>query len=337
MISRAQKIRLGLFIVICIIALFALLVAVLGSVLWSERDTYTVRYDISVSGLEIGAPVKYNGVRVGRVERIEIDPKQVSRTMVTLSLQSRTPVKENTRAVLNTQGITGLRFIELVGGTSDAPTLGRNSEIQPGTSVVDKLTGQAENLTDQAALLIAQLLELTGDRNREQVAGILEKGNKLLTDFDRLVVDSHTALKSLLEVLTLATNTMPATLEEIRLAAQDTQATMDTIKLAVQRSIDPNRITGLLAESRAAAEELKRRVGPAELGKTLQGLDAVLTKAGEVLGKVGMLVDRNREDIRTSLRELVETAENMKDFSRLIREDPSLLLRSQQRSDRSLP
>jgi len=337
MISRAQKVRLGLFVVVCAIALIALLVGVLGSVLWAERDSYTVHYDISVSGLEIGAPVKYNGVRMGRVESITIDPKQVSRTVVTLSLQSRTPIKENTRAILNVQGITGLRFIELVGGTSDAPIKERGGEILPGTSVVDKLTGQAENLTGQAELLIAQLLDLTGDKNREQVAGILDKSNKVLADLDRLVVESHTSLKNLLEVLSVASSALPPTLEEIRRAAQDTQVAMDTIKLTTQKSLDPGKINALIVESRAAVEELKRRVSVAELGKILLGIDGVFSRANELLGKMGMLVDRNREDIRASLRELVETAENLKDFSRLIREDPSLILRSQQRSERALP
>jgi phospholipid/cholesterol/gamma-HCH transport system substrate-binding protein len=336
-ITRAQKIRLGVFVLFALLILFGLLAAVLGSFLWETRDNYAVAYDISVSGLEIGAPVKYNGVRVGRVERIRIDPLQVSRTLVAFSLDAGTPVKENTRAVLNVQGITGLKFIELVGGTSEAPTLAPGAEIPPGTSTMDKLTGQAESISIKAELLINQLMALTGDENRALLTDVLERGGSLMNNVDNLIERNTGSVEELLKNLAGAADRLSGTLEEIRRAAQESREAVAAVRRAAEGVLDSKRVAGVLDEARGTLEDLHRRVGADEFGKVTAALHQLAQRTQALVEKLDLVVMRSREDVQASLRFLTETAENMRDFSRLIREDPSRLLRSQERRERVLP
>lgn len=337
MISRSQRLRLGIFLVASLGILLGLLVTVVGSSLFADRDRYTVRYDISVSGLEVGAPVKYNGVRVGRVESIAIDPLLVSQTVVTLSLQSGTPVKRNARAVLSVQGITGLKFIELVGGTSEAETLPVGGEIPAGSSIVDKLTGQAEAIAIKGEILVNQLLALTDDANRALVADVLERAGSLMNNTDEALKRNAAAIDKTAEGLAVASARLGPLLEEARLLVRDTRETVAALRKAALAVLDEKRLGVLVEQAQATVGELRQRVGPGGLGKITTLLEQLLQRSNSLAERLDMLVSSAREDLRASIRYLAETAENMRDFSRIIREDPSLLLRQRERRERVLP
>ena len=105
--------------------------ALIGGVLWiSSGRTYGTSFDLyhtymneSVAGLNLNAPVRYRGVDVGRVKRIALAPGNVEQVQVTLAIESGTPVKVDTVAILSTQGLTGIAFVDLTGGSRDAPPL----------------------------------------------------------------------------------------------------------------------------------------------------------------------------------------------------------------------
>jgi len=77
----------------------------------------------SVSGLSLDAPVKYLGVDVGKVSAITIDPSNSRQVLLRLQIEQGTPVKQDTEAVLKTQGLTGIAYVELSGGSLGSPPL----------------------------------------------------------------------------------------------------------------------------------------------------------------------------------------------------------------------
>lgn len=79
MTTRSQKVRLGVFVVVSSAIVIAVFITLAGIKLMEESDMYKVQFDETVSGLEIGAQVKYNGVRVGQVASITINPKKSPR------------------------------------------------------------------------------------------------------------------------------------------------------------------------------------------------------------------------------------------------------------------
>jgi len=116
-----------------LVGIFVLLLAsgLIGGILWfSSAKSYLQAYDLyqtymteSVSGLNINAPVRYHGVQVGHVQKIALDPNNVEQVLLTLNIDHGTQIKVDTKAVLRSQGLTGLAFIELVGGGRDSPLL----------------------------------------------------------------------------------------------------------------------------------------------------------------------------------------------------------------------
>lgn len=65
----------------------------------------------------------FRGVQIGEVRTITINPKNAEEVLVTIRVQENAPIKENTYAVIEAQGITGLSFIQLQGGTNEAQDL----------------------------------------------------------------------------------------------------------------------------------------------------------------------------------------------------------------------
>ncbi|MGQ0667800.1 MAG: MlaD family protein [Nitrospiraceae bacterium] len=110
-------------------------VAILGAVvtvavLWLGKTDYRGVYDRyeaymreSVAGLSVNSTVKYRGVDVGRVKDIALSPDNPEEVLLTLDIAHGTPIKTDTIAVLETQGLTGLATINLTGGSRDAPPL----------------------------------------------------------------------------------------------------------------------------------------------------------------------------------------------------------------------
>lgn len=103
----------------------------IGGVLWLSSDksyrkaydTYLIYMTESVSGLSLDAPVRYRGVQVGGVRRIDLEPDNGELVRLTLDIERGTPVKEDTVAVLEVQGLTGIAHIDLAGGSRDSPPL----------------------------------------------------------------------------------------------------------------------------------------------------------------------------------------------------------------------
>lgn len=111
-----------------ILVLGAVLVAIVlwfatGGAFQQKYDLYLAYEDESVAGLNLNAPVKYNGVDVGKVRAIQLAPGNPQRVNLTFAIEHGTPIKNDTVAVLKTQGLTGIAFVELSGGTQNSPPL----------------------------------------------------------------------------------------------------------------------------------------------------------------------------------------------------------------------
>ena len=116
-----------------VVGLFTLLLtsALIAGVLWLSAgnkyskvyDTYNVFMNESVSGLNRNAPVKYRGVEVGRVRQIELSKLNSEQVRIELNIEHGSPIKEDTVAIMKSQGLTGIAFIELSGGSNASTDL----------------------------------------------------------------------------------------------------------------------------------------------------------------------------------------------------------------------
>ena len=85
-----------------------------------ERAEYRVVFQGPVAGLRTGATVSFNGIRVGEVTAMQLDPNDPRQSLVTVSVENRTPVRSDTSVSLDYQGLTGIAVLALRGGSSSA-------------------------------------------------------------------------------------------------------------------------------------------------------------------------------------------------------------------------
>ena len=145
----------------------AVIVAVFGFVLWLNRttgfgaqDTYQVRFGGSVSGLQPGAAVLFDGMRVGVVSGVVLDPHDPRHVLATIAVASGTPVRQDTVAGIESQGLMGTAAVSLQGGSPSAlPLVGQSGE--PGTLVADPEAGRS--LTDMAGKVLKRVDAILGD------------------------------------------------------------------------------------------------------------------------------------------------------------------------------
>ena len=115
---------MGAFVLILGAALIAAVLWLASGGAWQKSYVlYRSIVDESVAGLNLNAPVKYNGVDVGKVRKIELDAVNPSRVNLLFAIEQGTPIKEDTIAVLKTQGLTGIAYVELSGGAVGSPPL----------------------------------------------------------------------------------------------------------------------------------------------------------------------------------------------------------------------
>lgn len=160
--SKPQKVRIALFAIAASVLLGLVLIVFAGLHFWKDRTRYYIVFDRSVYGLEKGADVFFNGVRVGTVEAIAIDTDDARLVRVDLAVDTSIPVPANAKAVLHYAGITGLKVIDLRAGTSSAPRLTEGSRIEQGESLFDQLEEKGNRIVDQTAELMERANSIVG-------------------------------------------------------------------------------------------------------------------------------------------------------------------------------
>ncbi len=163
--------------------------AVLVGILWLGKTDYRGSYDRyeaymreSVAGLSVDSTVKYRGVDVGRVKSITLRPDNPEEVLLTLDIVRGTPVKTDTIAKLETQGLTGLATINLTGGSRDALSLQAQTGqaypvIKTGPSLFFRLDEAVSRLLSEEGL--AQLL-VDLDSAAKGAAKVLDEDNRIL-------------------------------------------------------------------------------------------------------------------------------------------------------------
>ncbi len=124
--TRARYALVGLFILAVIAASFAFVYWLENKGGFGERDNYRVQFQGSVSGLGIGSSVLFNGLRVGEVTGLYLDPSAPDRVIATIAVEPNTPIRDDTRVGIESQGLTGGAALTLRGGTGSAPVAAKD-------------------------------------------------------------------------------------------------------------------------------------------------------------------------------------------------------------------
>ncbi len=176
--TRASYLLVGTFVL-------AFAAGLVVFVIWLAKfqfDTEFARYDLrftgSVTGLGTASPVRYSGVRVGEVIAISLSPDHPDEVQVTIEIDSKTPVRSDTVATLELEGLTGGLYVLLIGKSPEAPPLtaapgARYPVIASEASTLQQVIEGAPELVQKVDLLLARANDLLNPENRVSLANSL--------------------------------------------------------------------------------------------------------------------------------------------------------------------
>lgn len=248
--TRANNLLVGSFVLL-------ILVGTTVFFLWLAKfqfDVQFTRYDIhfsgSVSGVKVGSSVELNGILVGEVVGIRIDPDQVENVIVAIEVPAETPVREDTLASLQIAGLTGGVTILLAGGTQDAPPLApkpgeKRAVIASQASSLERFLEDAPELLQSLQLLVSRASALLSDDNQAAFAESLRNVSALTGALAARTDDIETLFTSAAQ-----------TMANLRDASDALKKTAGTINATVARN-EPE-VASLIGDLRKSATTMTR-------------------------------------------------------------------------------
>ena len=307
MVTKAQKFRLGIFITVISVLMVIFLIMVAGTKIMQKRDIYYIRYkDSSVTGLQIGGPVKYRGIGIGRVDDIYIDPENISDIIVTASIKSGTPIKGDMKASLIPIGITGLVQVEISGGSQEAELLEAGSFIMPGLSTFESISGKAEIIANKFELLLNNLNNITNEENKKRL-------NNIIANVDTIIDTNRSSVSNIIATLEIIT-------KDFEQIAMDTRSILDRLDKIVKSGQVEKIVTNI--------EKVTSELAESDLKQIMIDIHKLTVDANDAISHIDATHLESRQDLLDAIESLKETIDYLNDFSRQISEDPSLFLRS---------
>jgi phospholipid/cholesterol/gamma-HCH transport system substrate-binding protein len=181
--TRASYIVTGAFTLAVIAGVFGFLYWVQnGAGGGGEHSVYRVVFAGSVSGLRTGAAVLFDGMRVGEVTKLALDPRDPRRVEALIALDRATPVRADTKVTLAFQGLTGLADVSLTGGAPDAAGAGGLPTIYADANAGADLTQAARAMLGRIDTMVAENEEAmrASMRNVATVTASLVKNSQRL-------------------------------------------------------------------------------------------------------------------------------------------------------------
>ena len=310
MAGKRDQVFVGLFVIAAAAVLIGMVFAISGVFGRSEKTFHA--YFPFAGGLERGATVRYaGGTKVGRVEKLAIDPQNPAQIDVVFSVETNLPVKKDSHAKIMSMSPLGDNHLEILPGGAQT-ALAPPGSILPSDPYVDfnALTAQLNDLAPQAKELvqslndratelkvtIARVNDLLSDQNRANLSATL-------ADAHGMIAENRPQIKSTIQHL----DNVSQKLEPL---IQDLHNTADEANKALTH------LDEVLGENRA------------DVRQAVIKLRQSLTTLTDITGQLDQTLDVNSENIDELLDNFRRVSENLKEFTETIKKRPYTLIRA---------
>ena len=308
--TRREQAMVGLFVIVATVVLVATVFGITGAFGRTAKSFHA--YFPFAGGLEVGSTVRYaGGPKVGRIEKLRINPQNPGNIEITLAVQTDLPVKTDSHVRIMSMSPLGDNHLEIVPGSpqaelaKDGATLpaDRYLDLNAITERINDLAPEAQQLlhtlNDRATELkvtIARVNDLLNDDNRSNLSGTLAQAHQMLAE-------NRTAIKATIGHINASSEKLGPLLEDLRKTSAEANKTLD-------------HVDGLIGENR---EDVRKAV--VELRKSL-------TNVTDLTWRIDQTLDVNSENIDEMLENFRHVSENLKQFTETIKTKPYTLLRA---------
>jgi len=285
--TKAHHVLIGAFTLLVIVAgvFFALWLA--KTSVSRQYHYYDIVFTEAVTGLSRGGAVQYNGIQVGEVAQLKLDPHDPRKVLARIRVASDTPIKVDTTAKLGLLGLTGVAFIQLTGGKPDSALLLPTPDNQ-----VPKIPSESSALTQLLSSGADIITSINGILNKANVLlsqDNIEHISRTLAHLDQAtgaIADERADIRNLLQQASAASKELNDTLKNTNaLVSNQGKATLESAHAALaslQHTSDT--LDKLLNENRGSLQSGLQ--GVAELGPALRELRGTLKDVRELTNKL---------------------------------------------------
>jgi phospholipid/cholesterol/gamma-HCH transport system substrate-binding protein len=308
--SKREQVMVGFFVLVACALLVATVFFLTGAFSGSAK-TYRAYFPFA-GGLEPGATVRFaGGPKVGRVEKLQLDPKNPSSIEITFSVKTGLPVKTDSRVKIMSISPLGDNHLELLAGSEKA-ALAATGTVLPSEPYVDfnALTQKINDIAPQAQQLLttlngratelqetlARVNDLLNSSNRANIAATLAETRGMISE-------NRPQVKSAVQNLNSATQKLQPLLDDLR-------------KTSAQANEALGHVDSLIGENRQ------------DIHQAILDLRRALVTVNDLTGRLDQTVDVNSQNIDELLDNLRHVSENLKEFTRTIKTRPYTLIRS---------
>jgi phospholipid/cholesterol/gamma-HCH transport system substrate-binding protein len=204
--TRASYVLVGSFVMICLLGMIVAMLWLTGSQYRQEFAYYRTVFTGGVTGLGRGTTVRFNGIDVGSIAELAFDPNNPSSVIVTVQIDPAVPIQSDAVASIQSQGFTGGTFLEIDGGSADAPLLlAKPGEEYP---MIPSMPSTLQQLAESGPELVARF-NTVGER----VGDLLNDENR------KVIAETLINLRNTTQVFERRSEDLDATVENLRVAS----------------------------------------------------------------------------------------------------------------------
>lgn len=335
MATLKTKFSVGLFL-ICGISVIIIAVIWLGMSNYLEKGRYFVAYfDESVQGLDKDSPVKYRGVRIGRVNHIGVAPDG---KLIEVILKIETDFRPNHNregnvAQLKSVGITGLMFIELEQRGNKIPDVVPPFSFEPSHTVIPTRTSEISKLFKGIEDIIGLFRELDADEISKQLTGALSKVNKAIDEAQlvNLASDVHSAVLNIQQLVQpVPFNRMLGAIENAADGVNQMAANADGGIEEIRRTV--SHLDGVVSTSGQDVNQIT-----ADLKSSAHEIKRTVQTATDLLGHTDQKVENLQYQIMATLNRIEQATDTLNRFLTQVASQPSQLVFSAPQAEKPSP
>jgi phospholipid/cholesterol/gamma-HCH transport system substrate-binding protein len=269
--TRANYVLIGAFTLAAVVGAFLFIMWVAGYGTPGGHRTYQVVFNGSVSGLSNGANVLFNGIKVGEVTHLTFSRSDPHTVVADIDVNSDAPIDRNTKARLETQGLTGAAAVALLGGS------------RPGSALVGE-NGQPAVIYAEQSMQLQDILDNVGALS-VRATSVLDDAEKILTDNSAPI---HSAIGNL--------DTFSKALAD---NAQGVDAALKSVG-ELGKQIGP--LAARLQTLSDDADRIVQSIDPDEVRAIVDNVQSLSAKGVSVVDRADKLIADNSDSIHSTLQ-----------------------------------
>ena len=293
--NRAHYALIGTFVLVALFAIIAF-VAWLSSAQFDQQfDEYEVTFNGAVRGLSQGSEVRFNGLKVGEVRRLRLDPQNSSAVLVDIQVANDTPVDTKSFARLEPLGLTGLNYIQVFAGGGDTDLMRSLPDNEPRR--IEGQMSQLDTFLDDGGSVIESVQMAL---NRVNVV----MSNDAIEDFQSILSNINTITDNLRDA-DIDQDLLNDTLVAIEKAAKDvSKAALEVDTTAKEfDALLENDVKSVIARAEVSMAELDKALG--SIGTAADGTGGLITDSRDAINRISNSGLRDIEETIDAIRRMV--------------------------------